>query len=159
MLHAAAMLAGLFFLALVFTLPALGAKAVYAAAAVALAAAAFGLRFGGVSRAYSGVLTSAGFAPDAARRVLRGALRTVRLAAAADISLRPALIRIRAVRAGPFEHVRIAAAAGGAPGIIVVECDSEGLLVHANDEEGAEVKEIERIEARIGQMRSAKETT
>lgn len=159
MLHAAAMLAGLFFLAFIFTSPVLGANAVFAAVAIALAAAAFGLRFGGASRAFSGVLASIGFAPAAARRALGGALKTVRLAAAADISLHPALIRIRAARAGPFEQVRIAAAAGGAAGAIVVECDSEGLLVHANDEEGVEVKEFERIEARIGRAQNAREAT
>ena len=65
---------------------------------------------------------------------LADAISTVRAAIAADVKLRPALVRVR-VRAGDvLSLATLATWIGATPGAVVISSDSEGLLVHVNDE-------------------------
>ena len=62
------------------------------------------------------------------------AIRTVRAAIAADVRLRPALVRVRTRGGDALSVATLANWIGATPGAVVISSDSEGLLVHVNDE-------------------------
>jgi len=62
------------------------------------------------------------------------AIRTVRAAIAADVKLRPALVRVRTRGGDALSVATLANWIGATPGAVVISNDSEGLLVHVNDE-------------------------
>jgi multisubunit Na+/H+ antiporter MnhE subunit len=134
MLHAAAMLVGLFVLAFLLTAPELDPNSVAAAAILSLTATVFALRFAGATPAFAETVAAVGGTARGAGSILRGALATIRRAAAADVMLRPALMRMRASGAGVGAQARLGKKIGAAPGAIVVEIDEEGLLAHVLDE-------------------------
>lgn len=149
MLHAAAMLIGLFVLALlVFSQRSL-AEAAMLAGAVSAACVLFAARFGGVGA----TLWSApqvlvlGLARTGA--VFSGAVRTIRSAIAADVTLKPALVRVRARAERGLARAVIADVVSAAPGAIVVETEADGDLVHVTDEDAIDADDLGALEARV----------
>ncbi|MBS0383921.1 MAG: Na+/H+ antiporter subunit E [Proteobacteria bacterium] len=62
------------------------------------------------------------------------ALTTIRAAIAADVKLTPALVRVRTRTDDALSTATLAAWIGAAPGAVVIATDSDGLLVHVNNE-------------------------
>jgi multisubunit Na+/H+ antiporter MnhE subunit len=62
------------------------------------------------------------------------AIQTVRAAIAADVKLRPALVRVRTRGGDALSIAALANWIGATPGAVVISTDSDGLLVHVNDE-------------------------
>lgn len=154
MLQAIALFSGTFSLWLLleqrFTLAALVAGAAAALVCVALTARLPGL----------GRRTFTQMPKLAAVQMLRvgaafaDAITTVRAAIAADVKLRPALVRVR-TRAG--DALSIAALAnwiGATPGAVVIASDAEGLLVHVNDEADERFTRIRDWEAALARGQS-----
>jgi multisubunit Na+/H+ antiporter MnhE subunit len=148
MLHAAAMLAGLFALALLMTQGWTSVTHAAAAFVIALATTAFALRFGGGARTpFSAAPQMLVLIASHAQRIARGAFAVVRAAAAADVTLKPALVRVRSAGADSFSRAAAVSLISAAPGSIVVEADAEGMLVHVIDEDAAESEAFTAIEA------------
>ena len=62
------------------------------------------------------------------------ALAIVRAAIAADIRLKPALVRVRTRTSEALGLATLANLIGASPGAVVIASDEEGLLVHVNQE-------------------------
>jgi multisubunit Na+/H+ antiporter MnhE subunit len=136
MLHAAAMLAGLFLLGLVATEGWGSREQAALVVAIALASTAAAMRLGGVRKTpFSTAPQFAVLLAGRAGAVMRGAFSTIRAALSADVTLKPALVRARVDDAGAFVKAAAADAITAAPGSIVVESDGDGLLVHVLDED------------------------
>jgi len=153
MLHAAAMLFALFALGLAVT-QGWGSREqamlVFAAALVSTAAA---MRLGGVRK--NPFSTSPQFLVLIASRsgaVVRGALSTMRAAIAADVTLRPALVSVRADAAGLTAKAAAADLISAVPGSVVVETDGDGMLVHVTNEEAMESGAFTALQARAAAM-------
>lgn len=148
MLHAAAMLAGLFALALLLTQGWTSVTHAAAAFVIALVAGAFALRFGGGGKTpFSAAPQMAVLLASHAQRIARGAFSVVRGAAAADVTLKPALVRVRSVGADAFSRAAAVGLISAAPGSIVVDADAEGMLVHVMDEDAVDSEAFTAIEA------------
>lgn len=150
MLHAAAMLAGLAIIWLIGAPHAQFPQDVMFAVGAALAGVLLTARLGGVApnafaRAPQFILV--GLARFGA--VLRGALSTMRAAIAADVTVKPALVRMRTRAASPFAVAALADMISAAPGAVVVETDEDGLLVHVIDEDGVDGAALGRLDARV----------
>jgi multisubunit Na+/H+ antiporter MnhE subunit len=119
------------------------------AATVSVACAAVALRFGGASSAF--VRAPRLWALSIARSgaVMRGALATLRVAASADVTMKPALVRVRSRTARASERASFANMISATPGMAVVETDTDGLLVHVLDEDGIDATDLGRLEGRI----------
>lgn len=150
MLHAAATFIGLFIVSLILVEPLAGRDALAAAAAIAGAATVVGMRLGGGPAAFMQVILGAARSWRACLRVLTGALKTIRTAVAADVSMRPALIRVANARGAMGARTRVAHALGAAPGAIVVDVDESGLLVHVTHEDDGDAAEFERLARYLG---------
>jgi len=149
MLHAAAMLAGLFVLALLITQGWMSREHALLAFGVALASMSFALAFGGVRKnPFSTTPQFLMFVSSRLGAALGGALTTVRAALAADVTLKPALVRVRADETGAFALGAAADAISAAPGSVVVETDSEGMLVHVLNEDATDSEALTAIQAR-----------
>lgn len=149
MLHAAAMLVGLFVLGLLATergtsegLILVGAASV---ACVLLSARLRLLGPGPFSSAPQHVVLSL----HQLGAVVRGALATARTALAADVTLKPALVRVRSRTQREAAQASFANLISAAPGTIVVETDADGLLVHVNDEDAIDAGQLGALEARV----------
>ncbi len=147
MLHAAAMLAGLFVLALLHTqLWGPGAWAV--SFAMALVCVVVAARFGGIaSNAFAATPQVLLLRASRVPAMLRGAISVLRASIAADVTLHPALVRVRTNRVGGLAKAALADAISLAPGSIVVHSDAEALLVHVTAEDSADVAALSSIEA------------
>lgn len=149
MLHAAAMLIGL----IAFGLFALGrgvsAETAAIAAGLAFACVVFAARFGGLGRTAFSAPQLIVLALGRAGAVLRGSFATVRAAIAADVTLKPALVRVKTRPTGAFAQAAFADLMSAAPGVVVVEADADSALVHVNDEDGVDAVEIGALEARV----------
>ena len=66
--------------------------------------------------------------------VFADALVTVRAAIAADVKLKPALVRVRIRANDTLSTAALGNWIGATPGAVVIASDGEGLLVHVNDE-------------------------
>jgi multisubunit Na+/H+ antiporter MnhE subunit len=152
MLHAAAMLTGLFFLWLLATQRWGSIEEAALAAGVAAACVLVSARLGGVSAAYARApgLIWAAFARTG--EVARGVWSTLRAALAADVTLRPALVRIKTRATRAATKAAFADALSATPGMAVVETDPDGLLAHVIDEESVDPAELGRVEARLMQF-------
>jgi multisubunit Na+/H+ antiporter MnhE subunit len=139
MLHAAAMLAGLFVLALLLTQGWMSRDHAALAFGAALVSIGLALVLGGVRKnPFSAAPQLAVLTISRAGAILTGALGAIRAALAADVTLKPALVRVRADAADGFAQAASADLISAAPGSVVVETDSDGMLVHVLNEEGAE---------------------
>ena len=145
MLHAAAMLLGLCILWLLATqrygsLVDAGAAVAAAALCAAVAAHAFGVSgaFARAPRALFTVVVRAG-------AVLRGCIATLRAGFAADIRIKPALVRVL-TRGRGRERAAFADMLTATPGMAVVETDPDGLLVHVMNEDAIDAADLGRLE-------------
>jgi multisubunit Na+/H+ antiporter MnhE subunit len=149
MLHAAAMLIGLFVLALlVFSQRSL-AEAVMLAGAVSVACVLFAARFGGVGATLWSAPQVLVLGLTRTGAVLSGAVRTIRSAIAADVTLKPALVRVRSRGERGLARAVIADLVSAAPGAIVVETEADGDLVHVTDEDAIDADDLGALEARV----------
>jgi multisubunit Na+/H+ antiporter MnhE subunit len=147
MLHAAAMLAGLFLLSLLITARTGELNDVVLAAAIAVASLGVAALFGGVGR--NPFASAPQFVVLIAQRAsaqVAGALATMRAALAADVTLQPALVRVRTSVASSYAKAAMVGLASAAPGALVVDSDAEGVLVHVTNEESIGEEELGAIE-------------
>lgn len=138
---------GLIWLALTQRFGALEAIGVAAGAALLCTLAA--VRMGGVGRAFAHGPRAAYATLSRTGAVVRGALATIRAAVAADISLKPALVRVR-TRGNAQDRAAFADLLSATPGAAVVETDADGLLVHVLDEDAIDADGLGRLERRVG---------
>jgi len=149
MLHAAALFSGCFVVWLLLTQRWSSAEDLTLAGAASLAVVIIAWRFGGVGGAFWRAPALGLISLSRAGVVARGAVATLRAALAADITLQPALVRVKTRASGAAAQAAFADAVGAAPGAIVVEADDDGLLVHVNDEDGVDAVAIGALEARV----------
>lgn len=149
MLHAAAMFAGLLLVWLALTQRAASPADYAIAAAAALACVLFAWRFGGMGRAFSRAPRLLILRLSRAGAILSGALSTLRAALAADVTLKPALVRVRTRAVGAGARAVLAEMISAAPGQVVIETDAEGLLLHVMDEDRVDAAELGVIEAQV----------
>ncbi|WP_395645355.1 Na+/H+ antiporter subunit E [Terricaulis sp.] len=149
MLHAAAMLVGLFVLWLLSVQAWSTPEDFAVAAGAALACTLVALRFAGGGHAFARGPQFALLIAGRARNVIAGALSAVRAALAADVTLRPALVRVKTSANGAFARAALADMISATPGSMVVDSDSESLLVHVIDEDAVDAESLGRLETRV----------
>lgn len=151
MLHAAAMLTGLFTLWLVLTQRWSTPVDFAIAAGVAFVCVMFASRFGGLGRSgpFARAPQTLALSMGRAGAVVRGALATVRAAVAADVTLKPALVRLKWRANDEGARVMFADLISSAPGAVVVETETDGALVHVINEDTLDAAAFARLEARV----------
>ena len=150
MLHAAAMLSGLWALWLLFTQRWTSGVEFALGFAVALVCVVWAARFGGVERnAFVSAPRMLALALRRSPDVLAGGWATLRAAIAADVTLAPALVRVKPRPASENARAALSGMISAASGAIVVEADAEGLLVHVIDEEAIDAAHLGALEARV----------
>ena len=149
MLHAAAMLAGLAVLWMLVTQRASSpqdwAIAVVASFVCVLVAA----RFGGASSAFARAPRLLAVSVARAGAVARGSLATLRAAISADVTMKPALVRVRSRANRSAERASFANMISATPGMAVVETDADGLLVHVINEDAIDAADLGRLEEHV----------
>jgi multisubunit Na+/H+ antiporter MnhE subunit len=156
MLHAAAMLAGLFILCLAFLGRGSTAEDIAVAFAIALACVSVATLLGGVRKnPFSNAPQFLVLIFSRAGAQVSGALSTIRSALAADVTLQPALVRVRSTLSGPFVRAAMIDLASAAPGAVVVDSDAEGLLAHVTDEAGIGDADFAGLERRTASLLGA----
>ncbi len=149
MLHAAAMLTGLFLIWLALTQRGFSLVELAVGLVAAIGCVAVAQRFGGVGRAFARAPRLLLLRLSRAGAVAQGAFGAVRAAIAADVTLKPALVRVRSRVTGAGARAVLAEMISAAPGQVVVEADAEGILLHVNDEDGVDAAELGRLEAQV----------
>lgn len=146
MLHAAALLSGLLVLWILVTQRASSPQDWMFAGVAVLACVIVALRFGGASRAF--IRAPRWLALNAARAgaVVRGTVSTLRAAISADVTMKPALVRVRSRAHGVAERASFANMISATPGMAVVETDADGLLVHVINEDSIDAADLGRLE-------------
>lgn len=147
--HAAAMLIGLALLWLLYAQRALTALEFALAFGVAAVCVVLALRFGGAGCGFSQAPARIGLAFARAAAVMRGALTTMRAAVAADVTLAPALVRVKTRATSAESRAALADMISASPGMVVVETDLDGFLVHVIDEDAVDTVDLGRLEARV----------
>jgi len=155
MLHAAAMFLGLCVVWLLATQRFETIDDVGVAVIVALVCTAIGMRAAGVSAAFARAPRAIYTVFARLGSVLTGAGATVRAAVAADVTLKPALVRVR-TRGQGAERAAFADMLSATPGMAVVETDADGLLVHVMDEDSIDAADLGRLERITGAQESAR---
>jgi multisubunit Na+/H+ antiporter MnhE subunit len=152
MLHAAAMLAGLFVLCLLFMGRWNAPEDFAPAFAIALACAGAALLLGGVRRnPFSNAPQFLILIVSRAGVLVRGALATIRAALAADVTLQPALVRVR-TSASSLAKTAMIDLASAAPGVVAVDSDADGVLVHVTTESAVGEAELAALERSTAAM-------
>lgn len=149
MLHAAAMLTGLFLLWIALTQRTETPLDWGLAAGAALGGVLIAWRFGGVGRSFARAPRVLLLGLAGAGAAARGALRVVRAGIAADVSLRPALVRVKSRVTGAGARAVLAEMISAAPGQVVVEADGDGLLLHVIDEDAVDSAALGALEAQV----------
>lgn len=149
MLHAAAMLIGLAVLWIAATQHASSPQDWLVAAAVAIACTGVALRFGGAGSAFARAPRLWALSIARVGAVVRGALATLRAAVSADVTMKPALVRVRSRATRSAERASFANMISATPGMAVVETDADGLLVHVLDEDAIDAADLGRLEGRV----------
>ncbi|MBL8545600.1 MAG: Na+/H+ antiporter subunit E [Hyphomonadaceae bacterium] len=149
MLHAAAMLIGLSVLWALVAQRVSSPQDWAIAAAVSLACVVVALRFGGASSAFARAPRLWMLSAARTGAVARGALATLRASASADVTMKPALVRVRSRAVRAAERASFANMISATPGMAVVETDSDGLLVHVLDEDAIDAADLGRLEGRV----------
>jgi multisubunit Na+/H+ antiporter MnhE subunit len=112
----------------------------------ALACVFISARLGGAGGAFADAPRMAALALSRAGDVLRAAMKTVRAAAAADVRLNPALVRVKTRSGAASARAGFAHVVSATPGMAVVETDVEGALVHVMDEDETDAADLARLE-------------
>jgi multisubunit Na+/H+ antiporter MnhE subunit len=149
MLHAAEMPVGLFVVWLLATQRWTSAQDFAAAALIALVCALAGARLGGVAKARVSALRLLPLMFARGGAILRGALATIRAAAAADVTLKPGLVRIKTRATLASQRAAFASLLNATPGMALVEADAEGLLIHALNEDAIDPNDLGRLERAV----------
>jgi multisubunit Na+/H+ antiporter MnhE subunit len=149
MLHAAAMLIGLFIIALLVLAERGAGDAALLAAVLSLACVVFAARFGGLGATVFSAPQSIALGLMRAGAVVGGSLKTVRAALAADVTLQPALVRVKSRAERGLARAVMSDLVSAAPGALVVETEADAALVHVTDEEAIDAAEIGALEARV----------
>lgn len=146
MVHAAATWIGLFLIGLLVMQGAnAAALALAVTACVIISAYLFGFE-----RAQPGAMLSAlGGVLSRAPAVLRGAAGTLRAAASADVTLRPALVQVRTRAEDDFTLGALVCAMSAAPAAVVVDAGDDSILVHVIAEDDESAAELDAIEATV----------
>ncbi len=152
MLHAAAMLAVLFALGLLLTQGWASADQAILVFGAALASVGAALCLGGVRKTPFSTPQFVALIAANAGAVMRGALSTIRAALAADVMLKPALVSVHAETTGPFAKAAAADLISAASGSVVVETDSDGMLVHVMDEDARETAAFTALHRRASAL-------
>ncbi len=76
----------------------------------------------------------------------RGAAGTARMALAADVPMRPALVRVRLRAQSDAARAALTHFISADPGGLVVDVDREGLLVHVLQEDAVDAPQLARVE-------------
>lgn len=146
MLHAAAMLFGLVILWMLVTQNVTSPQDWAIALAAAVACVAVGMRFGGVSSAFSRAPRLLVLNASRLNAIVRGALTTLRAAASADVTIKPTLVRVRSRAQTVAERASFANMISATPGMAVVDTDADGLLVHVINEDEIDAVDLGRLE-------------
>lgn len=152
MLHAAAMIIGLAVLWLCYGQRTTMGFDAALAFLVSLACVLLALRFGGADRGFLQAPGRIGLGGARAGAVARGALATMRAAVAADVTLAPALVRVKTRATSASARAAFADMISAAPGMVVAEADEDGFLVHVIDEDAVDTADLGRLEARVMNM-------
>ena len=145
MLHAAAMLLGLCILWLLATQRLGSAQDIALAVFVGACCVAVAWRAGGIGDAFVRAPRALLTVASRAGAVLAGGVATMRAAVAADVTIKPALVRIR-TRGRGADRAAFADLLSATPGMAVVETDADGLLVHVMDEDAIDAADLGRLE-------------
>lgn len=149
MLHAAAMLCALIVLWMMNS-QAWGSPQAWAVATgVSLLCVVVAARFGGASPAFARAPRIAWISLQRCAAVFSGALATIGRAVSADVTLKPALVRVKTRAGRPVERASFAHALTATPGMAVVETDSDGLLLHVMNEDRIDTVELGRLEQAV----------
>jgi len=149
MLHAAAMLIGFFLLALLAFAQRDLAEAALLAALLSVVCVTFAARFVGIGATVVSAPQVLMLGVMRSGAVIAGAVTIIRNAIAADVTLRPALVRVKARAQSGLARAVMADLVSAAPGAIVVENEPDAALVHVTDEEAIDAAEIGALEARV----------
>lgn len=149
MLHAAAMLIGIFALATLVLGGRDLAEVVAPAAAIAAVSVMFAVRFVGIGPTAFSAPQVVLLSLSCAGAVVRGTLATMRAAIAADVTLQPALVRVRTRAQAEFTRAILAHLMSAPPGLVVVESDADGMLAHVTEEDRVDAVAIGALEARV----------
>jgi multisubunit Na+/H+ antiporter MnhE subunit len=151
MLHAAAML-GVLIVLWIAAAPASGSPQDWAiAAGASLVCVAVAARFGGISTAFMQAPRLLWIASKRAGALFMGAMSVIRRAVSADVTLSPALVRVKTRSSKPEERAAFAHLLTSIPGVAVVETEADGLLAHVINEEGIDATELGRLEQALSQ--------
>lgn len=148
MLHAAAMLTGLCMVWLLLTQQWHSPTEMIVAVGAAFIAATCAARLGGIGGAFARAPLVLVIAVSRLGAVLGGASATVRAALAADITMKPGLVRMR-TKANAAAQAVFADLVSAVPGIVVVETGTEGLLAHTINEDTVAPEDFSLLEARV----------
>jgi multisubunit Na+/H+ antiporter MnhE subunit len=150
MLHAAAMLCALVVLWMLVSQQWSSPQAWLTAAAAGVACVTVAARFGGVSESFWRAPRRAIVALWRAGAVMRAAVAAIRKAVSADVTLNPALVRVRTRMTQSSERAAFARLLTAMPGMAVVETDADGFLMHVIDEDSIDASELGRLERAAG---------
>ncbi len=153
MLHAAAMLAGFFIIAFLLVQgwtshDQLGFALIASLASVGVALQLWGFR----KTPFSAPHHFIALAVSRLGAMWSGTMAVIRTAVAADVTVKPALVRVRGGEADGFASPACANSISMAPGAVVVETDGEGMLVHVIDEDKQSADAFAALERRAAAL-------
>jgi len=149
MLHAAAMLAGLAVLWMLATQRASSPQDWVFAVSASFVCVLVAMRFGGASSAFARAPRLLALSVARAGAVVRGSLATLRAALSADVTMKPALVRVRSRANRSAERASFANMISATPGMAVVETDADGMLVHVLNEDAIDPADLGRLEEHV----------
>jgi multisubunit Na+/H+ antiporter MnhE subunit len=149
MLHAAAMLCGFILLWMLNVQAWSSPQAWTIAVGASFVSVLVAQRFGGLSPAFSRSPRLLFSLIARSGAVVRGALSTMRRAVSADVTLNPALVRVKTRAPRAAERASFAHMLTATPGMAVVETDTDGLLLHVMNEDKIDAAELGRLEQAV----------
>jgi multisubunit Na+/H+ antiporter MnhE subunit len=153
MLHAAAMLAGFFALGVLLTQGWESQDQLLLMFGAALASTGAAMWLGGIRKnAFSTAPPLVVLIASRTGDVVRGALSTIRAALAADVTLKPALVSVHAEMTESFAKAAAADLISAVPGSVIVETDTDGMLVHVTNEDAMDSAVFTALQRRATSM-------
>lgn len=149
MLHAASLLTGLWIIWMLVTGGQTSPENLIVAGAAALACVLFAVRAGGAADAFLRAPQTLILSISRIGAMLRGAFATMRAAIAADVTLKPALVRVKTRTQQANDRAAFAAMISATPSMAVVDIDADGVLVHVLNEDAVDAEDLGRLEAHV----------